>query len=246
MDKNIKNLNEKITLAHLGGGEVRIEKQHAKKKLTARERIDYLLDEDSFEETGILVTHRTTDFGMEKQFWDNAWGFNNVCDVNMPLNRTFRALELLRVSKNKNHGNNIVLNFAYDFSKESINHLRADCASNFSPAGAEFHKKSGITYIFQNGFGGSIMWLSATILHEARHKHKGHNGGKGCPRKASCDSSFEYDGSNTYELLYSWWYGVAGGKSTKFTRQMALDNARRLQNTAFNKRPGFNIATTAQ
>jgi len=69
MDKNIKNLNEKIALAHLGGGEVRIEKQHAKKKLTARERVDYLLDEDSFEETGILVTHRTTDFGMEKQLF---------------------------------------------------------------------------------------------------------------------------------------------------------------------------------
>jgi len=67
MKKNIKDLNEKIALAHLGGGEVRIEKQHAKKKLTARERVEYLLDEGSFEETGILVTHRTTDFGMEKQ-----------------------------------------------------------------------------------------------------------------------------------------------------------------------------------
>ncbi len=69
MDKKTKSLNEKIALAHLGGGEIRIKKQHAKKKLTARERIDYLLDEDSFEETGILVTHRTTDFGMEKQLF---------------------------------------------------------------------------------------------------------------------------------------------------------------------------------
>jgi len=69
MDKNIKNLNEKIALAHLGGGEVRIKKQHAKKKLTARERVEYLLDEGSFEETGILVTHRTIDFGMDKQLF---------------------------------------------------------------------------------------------------------------------------------------------------------------------------------
>lgn len=69
MDKNIKDLNEKIALAHLGGGEVRIEKQHAKKKLIARERVEYLLDEGSFEETGILVTHRTTDFGMDKQLF---------------------------------------------------------------------------------------------------------------------------------------------------------------------------------
>jgi propionyl-CoA carboxylase beta chain len=67
MSDKINILNEKIAEAHLGGGLKRIEKQHAKKKLTARERLEYLLDEGSFEEIGILVTHRTTDFGMEKQ-----------------------------------------------------------------------------------------------------------------------------------------------------------------------------------
>ncbi|MDR6300879.1 acyl-CoA carboxylase subunit beta [Mesonia maritima] len=67
MSQNIEKLNEKIKQAHLGGGEKRIAKQHEKKKLTARERVDYLLDEGSFEEIGILVTHRTTDFGMEDQ-----------------------------------------------------------------------------------------------------------------------------------------------------------------------------------
>ncbi len=67
MSQNIEKLKEKVGQAHLGGGENRIAKQHEKKKLTARERVDYLLDEGSFEEIGILVTHRTTDFGMEKQ-----------------------------------------------------------------------------------------------------------------------------------------------------------------------------------
>ena len=62
MDSKIDKLNNRIALAHLGGGQARIDKQHAKKKLTARERIDYLLDEGSFEEIGMLVTHRTTDF----------------------------------------------------------------------------------------------------------------------------------------------------------------------------------------
>src|SRR5680860_483382 len=64
---NIQKLQEKVAQAHLGGGEKRIAKQHEKKKLTARERVNYFLDEGSFEEIGILVTHRTTDFGMEKQ-----------------------------------------------------------------------------------------------------------------------------------------------------------------------------------
>ncbi|UPS90784.1 acyl-CoA carboxylase subunit beta [Bizionia sp. M204] len=67
MDSKIKTLNEKLALAYLGGGEKRIEKQHANKKLTARERVLYLLDTGSFEEIGALVTHRTKDFGMEKQ-----------------------------------------------------------------------------------------------------------------------------------------------------------------------------------
>jgi len=67
MDSKIERLDKRVALAHLGGGKERIEKQHSKKKLTARERIDYLLDEGSFEEMGVLVTHRTTDFGMEKQ-----------------------------------------------------------------------------------------------------------------------------------------------------------------------------------
>jgi propionyl-CoA carboxylase beta chain len=69
MSSKIDKLNERITLAHLGGGQKRIEKQHAKKKLTARERVNYLMDEGSFEEIGMFVTHRTTDFGMENDIY---------------------------------------------------------------------------------------------------------------------------------------------------------------------------------
>ena len=67
MESKIKNLNEKLAQAYLGGGQARIDKQHKNKKLTARERVMYLLDEGSFEEIGALVTHRTKDFGMENQ-----------------------------------------------------------------------------------------------------------------------------------------------------------------------------------
>ncbi|MGJ8585091.1 MAG: acyl-CoA carboxylase subunit beta [Marinosulfonomonas sp.] len=53
--------------ARLGGGDARIDAQHAKGKLTARERIDLLLDDGSFEEFDMFVAHRCTDFGMEQQ-----------------------------------------------------------------------------------------------------------------------------------------------------------------------------------
>lgn len=67
MKEKIESLQKKLDQAKLGGGEQRIERQHSKKKLTARERIDYLLDEGSFEEIGALVTHRTKEFGMANQ-----------------------------------------------------------------------------------------------------------------------------------------------------------------------------------
>ena len=67
MKNKIDLLNSKITEAHKGGGENRIEAQHKKGKLTSRERIHFLLDEGSFEEIGMLVTHRSLDFGMDQQ-----------------------------------------------------------------------------------------------------------------------------------------------------------------------------------
>ena len=67
MKNKIELLNTKVAEAHKGGGESRIEAQHKKGKLTARERIHFLLDEGSFEEIGQLVTHRSTNFGLEKQ-----------------------------------------------------------------------------------------------------------------------------------------------------------------------------------
>ena len=68
MDKTPQQiLKEKREESLLGGGIKRIEAQHSKGKLTARERLDILLDEGSFQEIGAFVTHRSKDFGMEKQ-----------------------------------------------------------------------------------------------------------------------------------------------------------------------------------
>lgn len=67
MNRQIEQLEEKKKLAENGGGKPRIKKQHEKGKLTARERIEALMDPHSFEEIGMLVRHRSSDFGMEKQ-----------------------------------------------------------------------------------------------------------------------------------------------------------------------------------
>lgn len=67
MNEKIKLLQQKIQEASLGGGQEKIDAQHKKGKLTARERIHFLLDEGSFEEIGMLVQHRSRNFGLDKQ-----------------------------------------------------------------------------------------------------------------------------------------------------------------------------------
>ncbi|HXH19534.1 MAG TPA: acyl-CoA carboxylase subunit beta [Chitinophagales bacterium] len=69
MKDQLKLLGSKRAEALRGGGEDKIKKQHEKGKLTARERIQLLLDEGTFEEIGMFVTHRCRDFGMENQIY---------------------------------------------------------------------------------------------------------------------------------------------------------------------------------
>ena len=67
MQDILNQLQERRDVARLGGGERRIEAQHKRGKLTARERVDLLLDEGSFEEFDMFVEHRCADFGMQDQ-----------------------------------------------------------------------------------------------------------------------------------------------------------------------------------
>lgn len=67
MQNKIIELGKKIAESHLGGGQKRIDSQHKKGKLTARERLHFLLDEGSLEEVGMLVTHRSSEFGLERE-----------------------------------------------------------------------------------------------------------------------------------------------------------------------------------
>ncbi|MFO1209206.1 MAG: acyl-CoA carboxylase subunit beta [Amaricoccus sp.] len=78
----LEELEARREAARLGGGARRIAAQHAKGKLTARERVEVLLDEGSFEEFDMFVAHRCTDFGMEEQTFSGdgvvtGWGTIN-------------------------------------------------------------------------------------------------------------------------------------------------------------------------
>src|SRR5579885_2167465 len=67
MLKVLEELERRRDAARMGGGQKRIDAQHAKGKLTARERLDILLDPGSFEEWDMFVEHRSHDFGIDAQ-----------------------------------------------------------------------------------------------------------------------------------------------------------------------------------
>ena len=67
IENKLRLLKEKNEAAEAGGGAERIQRQHADGKLTARERIEFLLDDGTFEEFDKLKTHRCLDFGMQDQ-----------------------------------------------------------------------------------------------------------------------------------------------------------------------------------
>src|SRR4051812_22730688 len=67
LEQKLEELKKRDQLAEAGGGTQRREKQHKEGKMSARERIEFLLDEGTFEETDKLVTHRCSDFGMTEQ-----------------------------------------------------------------------------------------------------------------------------------------------------------------------------------
>ena len=66
-DEKLADLDARREAAHMGGGQARIDKQHERGKLTARERLDILFDEGTFVEINTLMTTRTTNFGMDKK-----------------------------------------------------------------------------------------------------------------------------------------------------------------------------------
>src|SRR5688572_27816761 len=79
VEERLKELQDIKTRARLGGGQARVDAQHQRGKLSARERLDILLDEGSFQEIDSLVTHRTTDFGLGEQIFHGdavvtGWG----------------------------------------------------------------------------------------------------------------------------------------------------------------------------
>lgn len=109
MHKKFEELTKKRAEAKLGGGFEKIEKQHEKGKLTARERIELLADEGTFEEQDLFVTHRATGFGLENQKYPGDGVVTGFAEVNgRPLAVFSQDFTVFGGSLSESHAEKIV------------------------------------------------------------------------------------------------------------------------------------------
>jgi hypothetical protein len=192
-------------------------------------------------------------FDFDKDDWDDGFGYEAACDVNRPLARTFNALYLLAYSaedyaKSTSDFSGNALRWGYPYAATHIDELDGRCGSgdkNSGPrattyTGAFVDDRTVLKWPFF--YGEVVVERAGTVLHESRHAAgKSHDGGTGCPRKASCDSSWGYKGANMYQVLYDWWFYAAGTRTTSGMRNYAKLEAQRIIDQGFNTNPGYVI-----
>ncbi|MHA7057239.1 hypothetical protein ACWGOQ_0008480 [Aquimarina sp. M1] len=214
---------------------------------------DNVADGSSVYATGLCnqarVDHWWGVLNMRKKDWDSGFGFHDPCNLDLPLARTFAALYLLTYSAedyatNTGDYSGNALRWAYPYTANNTGRLQALCYKPGSSPGqwAGWAYGSRVELYIPYFYSFDVVTRAGTLLHEARHNGgKSHNGGSGCPRAASCDTNWSYQGSNMYEVLYLWWFAVDGTRTTSAIRNMARNRARSVHNNAFNTNPGFNI-----
>ena len=88
LEKSTEILRQMREQSLLGGGQERVEAQHSRGKLTARERIELLLDKESFQEIDQLVLHRSSAFGLEDQKYLKNLGIQRIVDFRSKAEKT--------------------------------------------------------------------------------------------------------------------------------------------------------------
>jgi hypothetical protein len=192
-------------------------------------------------------------FHFDKGDWDDGFGYDDPCNLDQPLARTFNALYLLAYSaedyaRNTGDFSGNALRWAYPYAATVIDELDGRCGSGDRNTGARATTYAGFwvddrtVLKWPFFYGENVIQRAGTIVHEARHAAGvRHNGGSDCPRGASCDTTWEYEGANMYQVLYLWWFRVAGTRTTAAMRDYAKIEAQRIIDTGFNTNPGYVI-----
>jgi hypothetical protein len=192
-------------------------------------------------------------FNFDKDDWDEGFGYDDPCNVDQPLARTFNALYLLAYSaedyaRSTSDFSGNALRWAYPFSATAIDELDCRCGSGDKNVGPRattywgFFVDDRTVLKWPFFYDEVVVQRAGTIVHEARHADdKDHNGGSGCPRGKSCDTNWDYQGANMYQVLYLWWFRVDGTRTTTAMKNWARLEAQNIIDRGFNTNPGFVI-----
>lgn len=163
------------------------------------------------------INQHWADFDFDKGDWDEGFGYNDPCNINLPLGRTFNALNLLDFfGRSMPNGSSNWLPWFYAYASNKTDELDARCG---------FGQANGCTFarsirglddrveLYWPFFYRNIMNVAsraATIVHESRHQDgKGHNCNS-CANGGSCDTNWGYRGANYMGIMYLWWLRAAG------------------------------------
>lgn len=192
--------------------------------------------------TQASVDQHWADFDFDKGDWDDGFGYFDAGNIDKPLARTFNALNLLDFfGTSKSPDSDNWLPWFYAFASNNIDELDARCNFGQSCGCTLASNTQGLDdYVelyWPFFYALSVPARASTIVHEARHEQKGHNGGTGCPRGGSCDTSWGFNGSNTYQVLYLWWVRARGAGLSPAMRALARARGNVILANGFNNRP---------
>ncbi len=187
-------------------------------------------------------------FDFDEEDWDDGFGYEDQCNINLPLARTYNALLLLAYSaqdyaESTDDYSGNALRWAFPYCATVVEEFDAACygeESNTLAAtmtGGDERTEFYLDFFYDL----SVSERAGTIVHECRHYEKGHNGDPDCPRGRSCDSDWEYQGANMFQVLYLWWFAEDGTRTTSAMRDLARNRAKTVHNTGFVVNPGFSI-----
>jgi hypothetical protein len=191
-------------------------------------------------------------FGFQASYWDDGFGYEDPCNTDRPLARTFNAIWLLAYSAEdywNEEWNNNILHWGCRYARNQIDDLRSKCGDGSAWATA-FHGlfvDDRVELYLGFFYSEDVPSRAGTIVHESRHMGgKSHNAnfppssvfGAG---KSGADSSWAYHGAWMYDALYLWWFYADGRRTTSAMREAARQRAQLIIDNAFAAHPGYTI-----
>ncbi|ALU44249.1 hypothetical protein [Pseudoalteromonas rubra] len=176
----------------------------------------------------------------------------NACDYTSPKGRLFNSIWLLDNADKS--GDNSILGWAYHETQKDVHNTHSICDEGVFARfkwekkfySWEWVKRSEMSFSRAGLYDQDVIGRAATLVHEARHMDKSHGNAGGACSGSSCDPNWSYNGSNTYQALWLWWFAVNANDATPAMRASAEQHANYTINRRFVTPPAYHADKDAE